>query len=49
MFDPHDSDRKIEKAFHETGFTSLKDPHEDSFQFEVEAEREYVERLKNQR
>ena len=49
MFQQLDKDAKIEHLLHEKTTNIFGETTDDSFAFEVEAEREYVVRLKTQR
>lgn len=49
MFDRSDSEPKFDHFLHEKTAAQFGDSADESFVYEVEAEKQYVERLKNQR
>ena len=49
MFDRNDQEIKLSQLMQDRTASQLGESHDDSVSYEVEAEREYVNRLKNQR
>lgn len=49
MFDRSEGEQKFDHFMYERTAAQFGDTHDESFVYEVEAEKQYVERLKNQR